>query len=97
MSANIAVLVLVSLATAPSGWNLSAGIPRRMALSLLVGGLGCAGVASAAFSTLQPTGLLGLFIFLAVLSLSVGIMVLLQSREEQSTLTGVTAVPALPS
>jgi SSS family solute:Na+ symporter len=96
MSANIVVLVLVSLLTTPTGWDLSLGTLRPIAWFPLAGGLGLAVVTYATFGALQPTGLPGLFVFLAALSLSVGLMLLLRPREEPAPLAKGT-VPATPT
>jgi SSS family solute:Na+ symporter len=83
MSANILVLVLASLFTSPAGWSLAAGAARYWGGALLIIGAVLAVVATDRFAALRPTGLLGLVIFLAALSLSLGIIAALRPREER--------------
>lgn len=83
MSANILVLVLASLFTARDGWSLAAGASGYWGGALLVTGIVFAVIATARFGALRPTGLLGLFIFLGALGLSLGIIVGVRPREER--------------
>lgn len=82
MSTNIAVLVLLSLVTQRGGWALAAGAKRYGGAALLVLGAVLTAVTIAFFGALQPTGLLGLMLFLATLGLSLGAMAALEPREE---------------
>lgn len=86
MSANILALVLLSLVTASDPWRLSDGAARYAGNGLLVAGTGLTVFAVQGFATLQPTGLLGLVLFLAALTVSSGLMALLRP--------GRAAVPA---
>jgi solute:Na+ symporter, SSS family len=80
MSANILVLVSVSLVTSPDGWRVIRGAALSFGIALLLAGTGFAAFAAAAFVMLQPTGLLGLILFLAALTFSLGLMVVFQTR-----------------
>jgi solute:Na+ symporter, SSS family len=86
MSANILVLVLLSLATASDPWRLSDGTALYAGTGLLVAGAGFTAFAVQGFTELQPTGLLGLVLFLAALTVSLGLMALFRP--------GRAAVPA---
>ena len=81
MSANIVVLVLASLFTAQDRWSLAVGAPRYWAGALLLTGAVFAVVAVEYFARLRPTGLLGLVVFLAALSLSLAVIAGLRPRE----------------
>jgi SSS family solute:Na+ symporter len=76
MSANILALVLLSLVTASDPWRLSDGAARYAGNGLLVVGVGLTAFAIQDFAKLQPTGLLGLVLFLAALTVSSGLMAL---------------------
>ena len=78
MSANILALVLLSFVTASDPWRLSDGAARYAGNGLLVAGTGLTVFAVQGFATLQPTGLLGLVLFLAALAVSSGLMALLR-------------------
>jgi SSS family solute:Na+ symporter len=86
MSANILVLVLLSLATASDPWRLSDGTALYAGTGLLVAGAGFTAFAVQGFAELQPTGLLGLVLFLGALTVSSGLMALFRP--------GRAAVPA---
>jgi SSS family solute:Na+ symporter len=86
MSANILVLVLLSLVTASDPWRLSDGAALYAGTGLLVAGAGFTIFAVQGFAELQPTGLLGLVLFLAALTVSSGLMALFRP--------GRAAVPA---
>ena len=88
MSANILALVLLSLVTASDPWRLSEGAARYAGNGLLVAGLGLTAFAAQDFAKLQPTGLLGLVLFLAALAVSSGLMALFRPD-----LTSVLATP----
>lgn len=81
MSANIAAIVLVSLATQSGGWAVAKGGARYWGAALLLAGVALAGVAAGGFAALEPTGLLGLVLFLAALGLSLGLMAALEPRD----------------
>ena len=80
MSANLLVLVLVSLATSREGWRVASGNLLSLGALLLLIGVGLAAYTASAFVTLAPTGLLGLVLFLATLAFAFGLMVLFQPR-----------------
>ena len=80
MSANILVLVSVSLVTSPEGWRVTRGAALSFGAALLLAGTGFAAFAAGTFVMLQPTGLLGLILFLAALTFSLGLMVVFQTR-----------------
>lgn len=81
MSANILTLVLASLVTARDGWSFAAGATGYWGCGLVITGAALGVVATERFAALRPTGLLGLVIFLAALSLSLGIIVGSRPRE----------------
>jgi hypothetical protein len=84
MSANISALVLLSLITSPDGWHLSEGSMAYFGVGLVIGAA-IATYTIQAFTTLIPTGLLGLVIFLAALTTALGLMALLRPRKAVST------------
>jgi SSS family solute:Na+ symporter len=94
MSANIAAIVLLSLATRGEGWAVVRGPARYWGAALLVAGAVFAAATVVAFHALQPTGLLGLVLFLAVLGLSVGVMVALEPRGRAGVAVAASAVAA---
>jgi solute:Na+ symporter, SSS family len=93
MSTNIALITLLSLATRGEGWAVVRGHARYWGAALLVAGAGFAVVTVAAFHALQPTGLLGLVLFLAALGLSLGAMAALEPR----SVPGLAAASAVPA
>lgn len=95
MSANILVLVLVSLATAGTGSTLATGAALFGGAALVVLGTALAAVAATSFRLLQPTGLLGLVLFLAALGLSLGAMMLARPRGEADPITTAAATAAI--
>jgi solute:Na+ symporter, SSS family len=96
MSINITVLMLVSLVTT-QGWNLRSGIVRHAGVALLVCGISLGFIVYAAFGALQPTGLLGLILFSASLSLALGIMFLLRPLQSGAADNHVTAISPVQS
>jgi len=82
MSANLLVLVLVSLATSRDGWRVATGGMLSLGALLLLVGVGLAAYAAGSFAVLAPTGLLGLVLFLATLAFAFGLMVTFQPRSE---------------
>jgi SSS family solute:Na+ symporter len=93
MSANILVLVLLSLVTASDPWRLSDGTALYAGTGLLVAGAGFTIFAVQGFAELQPTGLLGLVLFLAALTVSSGLMALFRpDRAAVPATSGAAAV-----
>jgi SSS family solute:Na+ symporter len=76
MSANILSLVLLSLVTASDPWRLANGSALYAGIVLLLTGAAFTAFAVEGFGALQPTGLLGLVVFVAALALSSGLMLL---------------------
>jgi SSS family solute:Na+ symporter len=91
MSANLATLVLVSLATSEEGWRTAEGSAFLAGAGLIVAGAATGAVAVVRFVALQPTGLLGLLLFLAVLGLSLGAMLTLRKRGGDAALAAQPA------
>jgi solute:Na+ symporter, SSS family len=91
MSANILAIVLLSLVTASDPWRLSDGAARYAGNALLVAGMGLTALMVQDFAKLQPTGLLGLVLFLAALTVSSGLMALFQPAAVPAT-SGAAAV-----
>jgi solute:Na+ symporter, SSS family len=91
MSANILALVLLSLATSADGWRLSEGSATYFGGGLLIVGATITAYTIQAFAALKPTGLLGLVIFLAVLTIAFGLMILFRPREESVSTDSVAA------
>lgn len=92
MSTNILVLVIVTLITAHDGWSLAAGAARYCGAALLAVGVALAVIATEYFAALRPTGLLGLGIFLASLSLSLGVIAAMRPREARITAAAAASV-----
>jgi SSS family solute:Na+ symporter len=93
MSANILVLVLLSLVTASDPWRLSDGAALYAGTGLLVAGAGFTAFAVQGFAELQPTGLLGLVLFLGALTVSSGLMALFRpDRAAVPATSGAAAV-----
>ncbi len=97
MSANILTLVLLSLATVREGWMPARGVARYCGAALLLSGAGLAVFAGRAFAWLQPTGLLGLVLFLAALGLCLGAMAMLKRREDGAAVASRAAAVAAAS
>jgi len=91
MSANLLVLVLVSLATSRDGWRIASGGMLSLGVALLIVGVGLAAYAASAFAVLVPTGLLGLVLFLATLAVAFGLMATFQPRGEAMPAGSVAA------
>jgi solute:Na+ symporter, SSS family len=95
MSANISALVLLSLITSPDGWRLSEGSAAYFGVGLVVIGAAIATYTIQTFTELMPTGLLGLVIFLAALTIAFGLMALLRPREETVSTDSIAAAAKL--
>jgi solute:Na+ symporter, SSS family len=91
MSTNIIVLVLLSLATR-GGWRFARGGVGYAGIALIAAGAGLAALVIEAFAALQPSGLLGLVLFLAALAFSLGVMAAIRPREESGGATTLAHV-----
>jgi solute:Na+ symporter, SSS family len=91
MSTNLLALVLLSLATSSDGWRLSEGSGAYLGAGLLIVGATITTYAIQAFAALKPTGLLGLIIFLAALTIAFGLMVLFRPRGEAVSTESIAA------
>jgi SSS family solute:Na+ symporter len=91
MSTNILVLVLVSLMTSSESWHVAKGAVFSFGAALLLAGIGLAAYSGEAFVRLEPTGLLGLILFLAALTFSLGVMAVFQTRNDVLLATGTVA------
>jgi SSS family solute:Na+ symporter len=95
MSANILALVLGSLLTAPDGWRVAdVAAPFYVGVAVLLAGVGLTAFAARSFAALQPTGLLGLIIFLAALALSGGLMILFRPLKDEAAVVPIPATAA---
>jgi hypothetical protein len=91
MSANILALVLLSLATSADGWRLAEGSATYFGGGLLIVGATITTYTIQVFAAVNPTGLLGLVIFLAVLTIAFGLMILFRPREDAVSTDSVAA------
>jgi hypothetical protein len=85
----------LSLITSPDGWRLSEGSAAYFGVGLVVIGAAIATYTIQTFTELMPTGLLGLVIFLAALTIALGLMALLRPREEALSTDSVAAAAKL--
>jgi hypothetical protein len=82
-----------ALVTASDPWRLSEGAARYAGNGLLVVGVGLTAFAVQGFAKLQPTGLLGLVLFLAALTVSSGLMAL--SRPDRAAVPATSGAAAV--